>query len=640
MQTDYKWWNDKWIRLFVAAVFVVLILFEGGYMYSLTEDFFVTYAFVISLNTLILLGIITKLEKPHEEAMRQKIKLERELKEITKIKKDNEDRIFELEDDLKETKTLRDISDRIGFSLDVPSIVEVIAGSLGHLIPYTSLSYVLLEDDELQFHTRLEDSVGRAYIDEIHKRMIESISELAESEDIRKMSIGEVITGELIDGKKSNKVQSFFNGPLVIGGKTVGLLTVASVKQKQFSERQMNILYTITKQVSSAVESLQEKLEEEKGKLGAMVSSISDGLLMVDTRMQLLVVNPALKIMLDLAKAKVSVFDVIDKLRVSFDVRARLEEALQLDRMITAPEIIIGQLYLRPIISPVHDKKGLTIGAILLLQDVTKERELQRVREDFSSMMVHELRTPLDGIKKLSEIMRLGKVRTSKKKYDDYTRLIFTNATQMLELVSDLLDIAKLEAGKFEVHLLASNVRDLVEGRVHFFDSLAKDAKIDMRVHVDESVPKDAKFDPVYVAQVLTNLISNAIKFTPENGTVLVEAFVHRKGKSFVEECKDKALWAHADTIVGKDLQDSLVIAVVDSGAGVPPDDVKSLFDKFKQFRTRVQKDKRGTGLGLAIVKGIIEEHGGSVGAFSKLGYGSIFYFSLPLVYEEKNSTN
>jgi signal transduction histidine kinase len=534
---------------------------------------------------------------------------------------------------IKELQIYSDISERITYMQNIPAIVEIVAGSIEKLLTYTSVSYVLLDEDVLNFHIRIEDMVNRSYIREIKNKMIDSLVGLTGSEDIKKIPTEEIITGSIVDDLKKTKVGSFFNGPLVIGGKIVGLLNVASVKADNFTERQMGVLFTITKKVSNAVESLQHILEEEKSKLSAMVSSISDGLLVVDTHLKIMTINPALKIMLNLALSEVALYDVVDKVHGILDVRTKLQEAIKLDKLISEPNFQLGELYLKPVFSPVRDKGGEIIGAVMLLQDVTKERDLQRLREDFTSMMVHELRSPIDGIKKISELMKISPP-TDEKNYQEFVQMIYDGSSRMLELVNDLLDVAKLEAGKFKVQQAPSDIKKLIEDRLKFFQAVATDGKVKLTANIMKNIPQNVNFDYFRIVQVLNNLISNALKFTKPGGTVEIQAMLHKSEKNLCQEAKENGIkWFISEKcdLIQK-LPDSLLVAVTDTGIGIPKESIGQLFNKFTQFKAATfGGDKAGTGLGLAISKGIIEAHNGTVSIESQEGSGSTFYFMIPI---------
>src|SRR3989344_1600050 len=172
---------------------------------------------------------------------------------------------------------------------------------------------------------------------------------------------------------------------------------------------------------------------------------------MIDNTKQLSIINPAAKQMLGLASERVTIFDVLDVVANEFDLRTRLEESLRRDEVIIVPPISLNNHFLQVLISPVKESEKSFLGAVVLFHDMTKEKEVEKMREDFTNMMVHELRSPLTGIKSIAGLLSGDKVKNDNQKYTEFVRLISTNAEDMLRLVNDLLDVAKLESGKFQI---------------------------------------------------------------------------------------------------------------------------------------------------------------------------------------------
>ena len=167
-----------------------------------------------------------------------------------------------------------------------------------------------------------------------------------------------------------------------------------------------------------------------------------------------------------------------------------------------------------------------------------------------------------------------------------------------------------------------------------FFKTSAESADIALDARAAPDVPESALFDAVRVSQVLNNLISNALKFSKAGARVTVHVFSHAAGKDVYAEGEVAGLrWPAKRRMQSAGaLPPSLVVAVVDTGAGIAPSHVDRLFNKFMQFRATATSGEKGTGLGLVIAKGIVEAHGGVVGVESEEGIGSVFYFTLPTV--------
>ncbi|MBI3952427.1 MAG: GAF domain-containing protein [Candidatus Doudnabacteria bacterium] len=528
-----------------------------------------------------------------------------------------------------EVSILKELGERIGYSLNVQKIVDVITGSLRQLISYSTVSYLLLSDEgRVIFHCVMEESVNHRFIEEIKNRLVTALSALINRE-IKTESVDESISGTITDESNRGRIKSFFNIPIVINNQPVGILNVASTKEGLYKEEEMTILYTIMAQASSAVSKLENILTQEKGKLNSMVASMADGVFMVDTRNRLLVINPAAKDMLGISKPQPSIFDVLDAVASKLDLRTKIEESIKNDRLTVEEQLPMNNLVLRVLISPVKDNENKALGAVVLFHDITKEKAIEKMREDFTSMMVHELRSPLTGIRSIANLLREEKIKNEQAKYQEFVDLIVTNSASMLDLVNDLLDVAKLEAGKFQVMKKSTDLTNVIKLRVTSFQSLAAESNLEIESNIQPDLPV-MNLDENKIGQVINNLLSNAIKFTPK-GKIVVSGFIAKNGQDLAGKVAEFGLiWPGLKPDVRLD-EDAAIVAVTDTGIGIPESQIGKLFNKFTQLEQTAASEKKGTGLGLVISKGIVEAHGGKITVVSEEGKGTTFYFSLPL---------
>lgn len=553
---------------------------------------------------------------------KSKVVLEKKEKEVSR-------KMYEL-------AILKELGDRIGYSLNVQQIIDVITNSLHQFIEYSAVSYMIIEPEKVIFKMHLENSVHRRFVNDVRDRMLGSLGALLDRE-FDKKNVEEILSGAIIIEELEEPVRSFFNIPLVIDEKVVGVLTVADTKEGLYKEEEMTILYKIIQQASKAVTSLQGVVKIEQAKVNAMVESMEDGVVMTDADYRILVINPAAKRVIGQEKKEeVTIFDFIDNLGGKMDIRGRLEESVKLKKTYESERFQIQDRFYQSFVFPVKTmsalNEGEVFGGVVIFHDVTREVELEKVRDDFTSMIVHELRTPLGGIQKASELLKLpAKKKTGDSK--EYVDLIYQNSSSMLDLVNDILDAAKLQAGKFEINREPADIEEIIANRISFFNMSAADKKIHLISSADTGVVKDIQFDVQRIKQVLNNLISNALKFTPENGSVTIAAFTHEAGAQINAEANKTGILLQEP--IPEDIFSavprSLVVAVTDTGTGISADNRSQLFSKFKQLHTETQVTNiRGTGLGLAIAKGIVEGHGGIIGVVSKVDGGSTFYFTLP----------
>lgn len=558
------------------------------------------------------------------------------------LKKNISVREKEMERKMYELAILKELGDRAGYSLDIHKIIDIITGSLKQFIDYSVVSYMLVEPEKIIFKAEVEKAVSKNFIEEVKERMVNSLSALLNSK-VDKNYIDETMSGVVLIEGIETTVKSFFNIPLVIGEKIVGVLTVAHTQAGLYQAEDMTILYKLTQQASKAVTKLKEVVAMEQGKLKAMVASMAEGVVMTDNEYRVVVVNPALKMAVGLEeKGEVSIFDLIDKLGGKFDIRGKLEESVKLDKVILIKEVFINNRFFKIFVSPVKSDlpqtAGKILGGVVIFHDFTAEKETEKIREDFTSMMVHDLRTPLDGIEKLTRIMKQEPMGGDEQKYFKYVDLINDNSSRMLTLVNDLLSVAKMDSGKFELEQVAVNLRSVIKKSLALFEGVAKKAKIKLVKNIQKEVPLKLVLDQTKIMQVLNNLVSNAIKFTNENGTVKLNVFLHQAGKNIKAEAATVGLVL--DQIMEqkkfRDMKESVVFVISDDGVGISSENQAKLFSKFRQLRTSgIKGERRGTGLGLVIAKGIVEAHGGRIGLESAEGEGSKFYFSIPLKVKE-----
>lgn len=229
-------------------------------------------------------------------------------------------------------------------------------------------------------------------------------------------------------------------------------------------------------------------------------------------------------------------------------------------------------------------------------------QELDRMKDAFLSMVTHELRTPLTVISGTTEMFEAGIYGELTAVQSEMIRQIALQAHRLRQLVNDLLDLSKMESGMMRLRPEMLDPHSLAAATIEQLTTVAAQAGVTLRNQIGHGLP-EVNCDGQRIEQVLTNLVSNAIKFTPANGQV---------------------------TIFAKAESDSVRFIVEDTGHGIPLEALPRVFDKFFQVQSSTESGAKGTGLGLAIVKHIVELHGGEAEAESEAGRGSRFSFTLP----------
>lgn len=268
-------------------------------------------------------------------------------------------------------------------------------------------------------------------------------------------------------------------------------------------------------------------------------------------------------------------------------------------------ELVDTHRWIHRYTAPVRASDGSVAGRIFVLREVTEQRRASALKDELMSTVSHELRTPLSAILGFSELLKARDYE--KPERDEYLDTIHQQATRLSRLISDFLDITRLEQAEEALHIRKVELRSLLQQQVDLFGGQSTEHPV--RLDAPDDLVVDC--DEEHVRRAISNLISNAIKYSPEGGEVRVEA-VRRNG--------------------------DVVVAVRDHGIGIPADDQRRVFDRF--YRVDNTKTRRigGTGLGLALVREIARAHGGEVGVESVEGQGSRFWLKMPAEHHEDHA--
>ena len=261
----------------------------------------------------------------------------------------------------------------------------------------------------------------------------------------------------------------------------------------------------------------------------------------------------------------------------------------------------------------------------LQLQAINRElMRANRLKDEFLANMSHELRTPLNAILGMAESLQEQIFGSTNEKQNKALRMIEDSGSHLLELINEILDLAKIQSGKIELNLQSTPVFYLCHSSLVFIKQQACKKRIQVISEIPEKIP-DLVADELRIKQALINLLSNAVKFTPECGkiTLKIEAFL----KPEISKAATSTKSLLTETTVSKPY---VRFSVHDTGIGISPENRSKLFKPFMQVDGALNRKYSGTGLGLALVKQIVDLHGGEVGLVSEVGIGSCFSFSLP----------
>ncbi len=407
-------------------------------------------------------------------------------------------------------------------------------------------------------------------------------------EPVDKLIIGTQLVGQ---GKLDYQIKKYSNDE-------IGRLVEA------FNEMIRKLRASIEKETKSTEKAL---LESSKAEL--IIDSMADGVIVTDKDHKVVLFNRAAEKIFEIQASKIIGKNILHMTKsgiamIFYDLFEDESLVLSNKNKVIVKEFLSKspQKMLKATIGPLRGDQGIKKigGSVIVIEDITKLREIENMKTEFVSIVSHELRTPLTSIKGYAELLHLGKLGTLDVKQQKAVDIINNEATRLTTLINDILDLSKLEIGKVKLNLEETNLVTCVE-QSPALHMIAKKG-IEFKTYVPVDLQK-IYVDKNKITQVFTNLLSNATKFTKKGGKISVRFRVKK---------------------------DTIHVSVTDSGIGIGKKHIPHLFDKFYQVETHLRRQQGGTGLGLPIVKEIVTLHGGFISVDSKLKKGTTISFSIP----------
>lgn len=356
-------------------------------------------------------------------------------------------------------------------------------------------------------------------------------------------------------------------------------------------------LYRAFGQMSAQINNQITQLTEERGQLSAVLANMNDGILIIGKEGQVELINPAAVEIFGVQTSGEAARTLIEVVRSHQIVDLWKKVVLKGEQQVLGLETSPGRMFLQVIATPLG--KSLPGSTLLIFQDLTRVRRLETVRRDFISNVSHELRTPLASLKLLTETLIEGGLEDPPAARQ-FLLKIDAEIDNLTQMVRELLELSGIESGRVPLKKQLISPDELVNPAVERMRIQAERAGLTLTADCPQNLPK-VHADPERLAQVLVNLIHNAIKFTHPGGQVHI--------------------FSYADA-------QQVVFAIRDTGVGIPASDLERIFERF--YKADRSRSGGGTGLGLSISRHLVEIHGGKIWAESIPGKGSTFYFSLP----------
>jgi two-component system, NtrC family, sensor histidine kinase KinB len=469
-------------------------------------------------------------------------------------------------------------------------------------------------------------------LDTEQQQLLQSINDLIAQEDVQVTSQGKSLGSEanrisltVIILTSTTTVAAVAMGVL-LASRITGRITKITKGAERIANGDLSTPIPVPShdeigQLAKAFNAMSERLRESYRRLAlqnerdsTLLESLTEGLIAIDEHTNIVLINDQAVQLLDL-KDKESVTNLpFNHAVVTYDEKDQAVAAIQTPAVsaLQTSQVTTGvfgyrkqnkaKILLNISASP-FILEGKVAGAIMIIRDVTKEKEVDRMKTEFISLASHQLRTPLSAIRWFTEMLLNGDGGELNQEQKEFAQNAYDSTERMIQLVNGLLNISRIESGRIIVDPHPTDLHELVNGIINDLKAKTEEKQQTLIVSAHQDLPK-VMLDPHLIGQVYMNLLTNAIKYTPKNGEITV--FISKKDNQIVSQ-------------------------VTDNGYGIPKDQQGKMFQKFFRATNIAKFETDGTGLGMYLVKAIIESSGGKIWFESEEGKGTTFWFTLPM---------
>ncbi|NTU80813.1 MAG: GAF domain-containing protein, partial [Chloroflexales bacterium] len=431
--------------------------------------------------------------------------------------------------------------------------------------------------------------------------------------------------------------------PLVMQGDVLGVISLSHRQVGYFHEGHLRMLSACAGSIAIGINNanlfqvisaeaerryeLLDHQQKEASQTQAILQSLSDGVIVCDLEGRVLVTNPAAATILARNVEELllwNLHDILARYLGSRSPEMPLEDLLH--RPLTRDEqprffqstLKVGVRTVSLSLGPVLKDDSELLGALLVLHDITREVEADRLKTEFIGTMSHELRTPMTAIKGFTQLLSMGGLGPLNETQREFVTTIYSNTERMIALINDVLDITKIESGSVDLEWRSLHLAETLSGVVTELRGLKAERHHELSISIPPGLPL-VRADAHRLHQILLNLLANAFKYTPKGGEISVEAH-ETSFEQLPEEVRDTVIPGRRYT----------QLSIHDTGVGIAVEDLSRIFDRFYRTENPLKIEAGGTGLGLSLVKPLVELLGGRIWVRSTPGEGSTFSFILP----------
>ena len=554
-----------------------------------------------------LIGLLEIYDRnPHRTFATEEIQLCRILVTQTSLAMEQARLFGETRQRLHEVATLYTMAQQIAGQLDLQAVLDKIVVTLRQAIGCRGCCIFLIDQTGEQLEIKAADGLKPHWRETAKLKVGEGIAGRAVSEN-RTIYVPDTRrdpTFVVFD----EEVRSLLVIPLLAHGEIIGAINVDDDRPNAFGSTQERLLAIAGSQAGMVIDNAQlfAKISAEQQQTRAIIQHMADGLLVMDSEGVIITCNQTLAMMLGLHTGQ-----IIGQKTGSPDLPPNLASVTTSTTQMARTGVLAREVSIdtpRPRTLQVYSTTVVgdnrqPIGEVRVVHDITKERELEHLKDEFFSTISHELRTPLFSIHGFAQIMVEEGDNLDVATRQEFLGTIQRQALQLSDMVNNLLDMSRLDEGKLNLVKQSVVIEDLIHQTILKLQGFAHQQKVKLVSDLSPMLPA-VSGDKERLEQVLTNLIGNAIKFSEADGEVVILA-----------------------AKVDQEIQ----IAVKDNGVGISPEELEQIFSRFYQAESHHQRTTKGSGLGLHIAQKIVEAHAGRIWAESEVGQGSTFRFTLPL---------
>lgn len=516
----------------------------------------------------------------------------------------------QLKKNLVELAILYDFSKNLTYNFDIIEVYNNILESLSEAVENDFCSIYSLKRNRFTIKSSVK-------LDETTLQWLKiSVSEYINEECGKSVNLDEMtfdINDDNNRGNVNEEVETTFNYFLRVDNEDFGVLIVNRFSAKEFSENDKQFLAKLAGQSAEVFTQLRKVVESQKGKMERIIEDMPDGVIMYDRDEDSILYNFAADIIIsDAGISSISKHELESLFEIRFE--DFYNEIGKSDKTLIK-ELKLTDKNNKSIVLDAHvaclsDPDGMPQGVLMVLRDVTKEREIERLKSEFLSNVSHELRTPSAILKEFTAILKDEIAGPTTESQSEYLQIMSNNIDRLLRLIDNLLNMSRMEANMLRLRKIKFKpdivLRNIVKGmNVRY-------AASDMRIEeeIQDDMP-EIYADPDALTQIVINCLDNSLKFSEPGSKVILRS-----------EIKNS----------------NIFISIQDFGKGIPKKDINKIFSRFYRGENKDEVRKEGSGLGLSIVKEFVKLHKGTIKVESELNKGTTFLITIPIHFEEELS--